>query len=380
MAIFLLIFLVLLLLYSLLIDFYRRSWNSIKQQVVEDVESVKLSVIVPVRNEEHNIEGVLSVLLSQQYPKEFYEVIIIDDHSTDSTYQKLSTYAERVKVIQLPAEISSKKKAIEYGIRAATGDLIVTTDADCRMGVYWLKCFASFYKATGAQFIAAPVKMEGKNSVLNVFQSLDFLAMQAITGASVSKQFHAMCNGANIAYTRKAFAEVNGFEGIDQIPSGDDMLLMHKISAAFPGKAVYMKNRDSIVTTSPETTWKKFIHQRIRWASKAVHYKDKKIFYVLLLTYVVNVCYLALGIAAFFDLRWLAMFGLLLFAKILIEFPFINAAALFFGQQKLMKFFPVLQPLHIVYVIVAGWLGRFGSYRWKDRTIKNKETGNLVKQ
>ena len=383
MTIFLLIFLIALVIYSLLIDYYRRAWNRIPIIEIQEVKNVHVSVIVAVRNEEANLPELLARLSDQDFPKTLFEVIVVDDHSTDNTRALLSSSSQNelsLKVLRLPEGITSKKKAIEAGIQAASGELIITTDADCRMGISWISAYASFYEQTGAQFIAAPVKMEGHLSLRDIFQSLDFLAMQTITGASVSNRLHSMCNGANLAYTKKAFTDVNGFEGIDEIPSGDDMLLMHKIFLRYPDKVLYMKNSEAIVTTLPEPSWKKFIQQRIRWASKAVHYKDKRIIYVLALTYLLNVCYLVLAIAAILKIYWLSFLLLLLLAKVLIEFPFVNAAAIFFRQQKLMKYFPFLEPLHILYVIVSGWLGRFGSYEWKSRVIKNRGRGNLVKQ
>ena len=383
MTIFLLIFLIALVIYSLLIDYYRRAWNRIPIIEIQEVKNVHVSVIVAVRNEEANLPELLARLSDQDFPKTLFEVIVVDDHSTDNTLALLSSSSQNelpLKVLRLPEGITSKKKAIEAGIQAASGELIITTDADCRMGISWISAYASFYEQTGAQFIAAPVKMEGHLSLRDIFQSLDFLAMQTITGASVSNRLHSMCNGANLAYTKKAFTDVNGFEGIDEIPSGDDMLLMHKIFLRYPDKVLYMKNSEAIVTTHPEPSWKKFIQQRIRWASKAVHYKDKRIIYVLALTYLLNVCYLVLAIAAILKIYWLSFLLLLLLAKVLIEFPFVNAAAIFFRQQKLMKYFPFLEPLHILYVIVSGWLGRFGSYEWKSRVIKNRGRGNLVKQ
>ena len=381
MTIFLLIFLILLFIYFFLIDFYRRSWNKVPENEIDEAADVKVSVIIAVRNEEKNVLPLVSFLENQQYPRHLFEVIFVDDHSTDNTFGILSLDKKPgFSVLQLSEATTSKKKAIEWGIKSATGELIITTDADCRMGPLWLSAYASFYKKTGAKFIAAPVMMEAHNSFRDIFQSLDFLAMQAITGASVYKHFHTMCNGANLAYEKQAFLDVNGFEGIDEIPSGDDMLLMHKIYSAHPDKVMYMKNKEAIVITHPESSWKNFIHQRIRWASKAVHYKDKRIFYVLLLTYLLNVCYLVLAVAAIIKLKWLTFLLLFLVAKILIEFPFVNAAAIYFGQQRMMKFFPFLQPVHILYVIISGWLGRFGSYEWKSRTIKNKGSGNLVKQ
>lgn len=382
MTIFLLIFLIALLIYSFLIDYYRRSWNRIPIAEIEVVNDVKVSVIVSVRNEESTLPGLIEHLEKQNYRKDLFEVIVIDDHSDDNTLQLLKSVHSTLslKILQLPEGITSKKKAIEAGLKEATGELIITTDADCRMGESWITAFASFYKKTNAQFIAAPVKMEGRTSVLNVFQSLDFLAMQAITGASVNDRFHSMCNGANLAYTKAAFLEVNGFEGIDEIPSGDDMLLMHKMFIRYPTMVLYMKNNEAIVITHPESSWKNFLHQRIRWASKAVHYKDKRIIYVLALTYLVNVCYLVLAVAAIVKISWISFLLLFLLAKVLIEYPFVNAAAIFFNQQKSMKYFPLLQPMHIVYIVVSGWLGRFGSYEWKSRVIKNRGRGNLVKQ
>jgi cellulose synthase/poly-beta-1,6-N-acetylglucosamine synthase-like glycosyltransferase len=179
-----------------------------------------------------------------------------------------------------------------------------------------------------------------------------------------------MCNGANLAYERAAFLEVNGFAGIDSIPTGDDMLLMHKIYVQNPDKVFYLKSPDVIVETEPAESWPAFFNQRIRWASKADKYQDRRIIWVLSLVYVMNLCFLSLAIASFWKNAWLFFFGVLLFAKILIEFPFVQSVARFFGRQQLMKYFPLLQPLHIMYTIIAGWLGRFGSYKWKGRRIK----------
>ena len=164
---------------------------------------------------------------------------------------------------------------------------------------------------------------------------------------------------------------MNGFEGIDTIPSGDDMLLMHKIYMKYPDNVFYLKSRDAIVTTAATVSWKAFFHQRIRWASKAGSYEDKRIFWVLLLVYLMNCCFLILSILSFY--YPIAIFFLVLFAiaKLLIEFPFVHTVASFFRQQSLMKYFAFLQPLHILYTIIAGWLGKFGSFEWKGRRIKN---------
>lgn len=179
-----------------------------------------------------------------------------------------------------------------------------------------------------------------------------------------------MCNGANLAYEKKVFEEVGGFSGIDKTASGDDMLLMHKIFSKYPGKVVYLKHSDAIVSTAPVHSWKEFFQQRIRWASKALHYDDKRIFWVLLLVYLVNIGLGILIFLAFFHNTARFSIVLLLLAKWLIEYPFMNSVANYYGQSRLMAWFPLMQPVHIFYTVIAGWLGQFGQFEWKGRNLK----------
>ena len=381
MAIFVLIFVILLTCYLCLIEFYRRSWNQVPEFIPGTVENEPfITIVIPVRNEEKNIEALFDSLLKQTYSRSRFEVIIVDDHSSDKSWdliQSSSTGPLSVHAVNLASKIhetgtpiAHKKIALETGIKLSQGDLIVTTDADCIFHPEWLSNIASFYTRTKAKFIAAPVKMRPHHSFLSIFQALDFLTLQGVTGASVYSRFHTMCNGANLAYERAAFYEVNGFTGIDDIPSGDDMLLMYKIYKQHPDGVHYLKSKNAIVTTNPETTWTDFFYQRIRWASKATHYDDKKIFWILLLVYCTNFGFFILGIAAFWNATWFFFFILLLIAKILVEFPFVNAVAIFFGENRLMRYFPIMQPFHILYTIIAGWFGKFGTYEWKGRRIK----------
>lgn len=382
MAVFLFIFLVLLIIYAVLIDYYRRAWNQMPEFETNDsIPATNISIIIAVRNEEKNMDALLQSLSQQSYPKNLFQVIIIDDYSEDESWNKLtqfnpgglSTLFTRLSDHTNEGEIiqSHKKKAIETGIKLAKGTLIITTDADCLFPTDWLITMARFYEKNNAAFIAAPVRIMASSSLLSVFQTLDFITLQGITGASVFKRIHSMCNGANLAYEKAAFMEVDGFKGIDDIPSGDDMLLMHKIYKKYPERVCYLKSSAAMVSTAAVSSWKQFFHQRIRWASKWDSYDDKRIMGVLLLVYLVNFCFLILGIAAFFGTTWLFFFILLLVAKVLIEFPFVHTVATFFRQQYLLKYFLLLQPIHIAYTIIAGWLARFGSFEWKGRRIKN---------
>ncbi|SRR5579871_2038 len=381
MLIFALLSFLFFLIYATLIIYYWRGWNSIPDfNAVELVPATKISVIIAARNEEKNIIRLLNSLSQQSYPKNLWEIIIIDDHSTDNMPNLLSNFpSEKINLrrLQLSDHLilenptkSYKKLAIEIGINKASGDLIVTTDADCTFTKDWLQTIACFYQSTSAKFIAAPVKIQACKNLLSIFQTLDFITLQGITGASVYKKFHSMCNGANLAYEKKIFFKVDGFENIDNIPSGDDMFLMHKIYKEDPDGVFFLKNKNAIVSTLPESSWKDFLNQRIRWASKADHYDDKRIFWVLLFVYLFNLMFLVLLVASCWNINCLFILLSLFILKIIIEFPFARSVSSFFDQQKMMRYFLLLQPLHIIYTLTAGWLGKFGKYDWKGRTIR----------
>ena len=362
----------LLVIYSFLILYYHAGWQELRPfSNTGDEPSVRISIIIPARNEEENIGKLLSSIEKQAYPNHRFEVIVIDDHSTDHTATIVNSFSfAKLKKLESGNINSYKKKAIETGINEATGDLIVTTDADCIVKEDWLKTIAAFKEKTNAVFIASPVMVEYNSTILQTFEALDFLVLQGITAASVHKRIHNMCNGANLAYEKKAFLDVNGFTGIDHIASGDDMLLMQKMAEHFPGKISYLLSKDAIVTTQATKTWKEFFSQRIRWASKATNYNDLKIFSALFLVYFFNCCLLALFITGFWmHYLWWGLISILI-VKTIVELIFLYPVAKFYNEQKLLTRFPFFQPLHIVYTIVAGWLGVFGSFEWKGRRVK----------
>ncbi|RAJ10464.1 cellulose synthase/poly-beta-1,6-N-acetylglucosamine synthase-like glycosyltransferase [Chitinophaga skermanii] len=381
MKVLLIITLGLAFLYVILMLTYSYGWRKLsfftpKYRITP--YNTTVSVIIPARDEAGNITPLLDAIHAQSYPSHLFEVIVIDDFSEDETAQLvLSHPAENVKLIKLSDRLSKnerlnsyKKKAIELAIKESTGALIVTTDADCVMGPLWLETIVAFYEDQQPKFIAAPVSFFQEDNFFKTFQSLDFMTMQGITGAMAYLQSGTMCNGANLAYERAAFDEVGGFLGIDMIASGDDMLLMYKIFHAYPKGVLYLKNKDAIVRTLPVDTIKGFMNQRIRWSSKADKYEDKRITQVLALVYFWNVSLLVLFVAALFmPALWLWLGGLMIL-KILVELYFLSPVAKFFSQSHLLKWFIPGQPFHILYVIVAGWLGKFGSYQWKGRTVK----------
>ncbi len=392
----LIILFLLLLTYSGLLLYYRYSWLQIPEFNDQDAalndpdlkNAPRLSVIIPARNEELVIGHCIEALLQQNYPAHLFEIIVVDDHSTDHTAAIVNTFNQpHIKLIDLKDYVadeknSYKKKAIEVGIAQSNGHLIITTDADCVAGPRWLSTIAAFYSKHQPALIVMPVCMEDCASFIEIFQTLDFMTLQGITGAAVHRGLHSMCNGANLVYSKTAFQQVDGFAGINKIASGDDMLLMHKIYKAFPKGIAYLKSSEVIVRTRPENSIAAFFNQRIRWASKADQYDDKRIFAVLLIVYLFNVGLFILPILALLmpintmitswpisispGVYWL----ILLAGKTLIELFFLYPVARFFGKRNLLWYFPVMQAFHILYTVVAGWLGKFGSYQWKGRKVQ----------
>jgi cellulose synthase/poly-beta-1,6-N-acetylglucosamine synthase-like glycosyltransferase len=330
-------------------------------------------VLVAARNEAESLPPLLKALAAQTYPQERFEIIIIDDFSIDGTAAVAQTFSNpHIRVIQpaVASNQSSKKRAIEAGVREAKGPLLLITDADCMPPENWIKTMAAFYEQKKAVFIAAPVRFTHNQSLLQIFQALDFITLQGITAASVAAQFHTMCNGANLAYTKQAFELVNGFEGIDQIASGDDMLLMHKIWKQQKARVQYLKSREVIVTTAPIPTWRAFIQQRKRWASKTTHYKDKHVFVVLLFVYLLNCWLFVLLLATFWNVHVGQIVVGFLILKTIIEWPFVTLVAKFYNEQKLMRYFFFMQPLHIFYTVLIGAISQLGKYEWKGRSVK----------
>lgn len=369
------------LIYSLLMVALAYAWWRMPADAATRAAAVtKVSIVVPARNEEHRITTCLEAIARQTYPQHLVEVIVVDDHSTDNTFGTVrSMQLPFVEVVQLKdfiaageTVVSYKKKALATGISLCTGTLIITTDADCVAEEKWLETVVGLYESEKPEMIAGPVSFTSNGSLLHVFQSLDFMTMQGITAAVHYLKLGVMCNGANLAFTKKVFEQVGGYDGVNHLVSGDDYLLMMKVRQRYPDRIAYLKSRDAIVNTPPQPDWSSFLQQRIRWASKSGKYKDPGITAVLLLVYMLNVVLLACMVNSFVDADYWEYTLVLMSVKTAAELIFIVPVAHFFNKKRQLIVFPFLQPLHILYIVMAGFLGFAGTYRWKERVVKQK--------
>ena len=365
--------------YILLMLAYIKGWNDQPGFTLPPVYEphTRISVIIPARNEERNIGACIEAILAQKYPQDLFEIIVVDDHSEDNTAAVVYEHTDHnVRCIKLGDYLPEKninaykKAAIATGIAASNGTLIVTTDADCVAPNAWLMHIAACYEIHSPSMIVAPVIYSSKNTLLQLFQLTDFMSMQGITAAAHQLGLGNMSNGANLAFRKTAYEYIGGYDGMGHIASGDDYLLMNKMKAHYPGTIAYIKSPKAAVVTAPQPTWGSFLQQRIRWASKSGKYKDTRLTLILILVYLFNVCLLAMGIGGFMDHTLWYIGGVMLAVKIIAELTFIIPVAHFFRKDWVLVYFPFLQPLHIVYIVLAGFLGFAGGYEWTGRKVR----------
>lgn len=378
------IFLALLVLFGIIYIFliagYTYGWFRLKSFIAPTNKQfqTKVTVIIPARNEENNIQHILTDLIRQEdVDRSAFEIIVVDDQSTDSTYQIVEEFIAdhkdfAISLIGLCKENAGntfKKKAIKLAIEKSKGDLIITTDADCRIPEHWLSAILSFYEKEKPKMIVGPVSFHKESSFFEKLQTIEFASLIAITGGAIRIRRPIMCNGANLAYQKEAFIKAGGF-GDDRFSSGDDVFLLLKIRKLFGNDSIrFLKNIDSVVYTEAQKSLKSFIHQRTRWASKNKGY-DLNILFVSFSVYMVNLLLIGGVILSLFypQLRNLMVYTFLF--KGMIDLPILIGIFQFFDRKHLLLLALPLVPLYPVYIVFTGALGIISSYHWKGRKVK----------
>ncbi len=364
----------LILCYLVIILLYIFYWNLIEEWEIPSNYSFRttVSVIIAARNEADNIQQCLEAILAQSYPSELLDIWIVNDHSEDQTADIVHSFHHKnIHLLNLPPNQRGKKQAIQFAIQHSKGDLIVTTDADCSMGTDWLKYIVSYYQEYPSKLIAAPVSFHRENSIFELFQTLDFMGMMAVSGAGIKGRFMNLCNGANLAYERTAFDAVNGFEGIDHLASGDDMLLMQKIAAQYPNQIAYLKNKQAQTLTYAKPTVKTFLQQRIRWASKSGAYTNWQTIVILAIVWILCLSMIVDLLLTPFNYLFLFWFVFKFIAKGFADFFFLGMMTSFFDRPKLMRAFIPSLFFHWWYISVVGLLGNIiKRYEWKGRKVR----------
>jgi cellulose synthase/poly-beta-1,6-N-acetylglucosamine synthase-like glycosyltransferase len=374
MYIFSIISFIFLVLYIVRISRYLAGWKRIPEfKPGNFIHRISISIIVPFRNEEKNIEGLLKDLAGQNYPDDLYEIILVNDHSEDSTNQIIKPFCSNYnnfRLIHLQENLYGKKEALEAGIRNATGELIVTTDADCRTGNKWLSIIADYYFGSDKPaMITGLVDIMSEDTPHKKFQALDLLSLVGSGAGAAGLEDPIFCSGANLIYKKEIFNRYADPLN-KKVVSGDDTLFMLKIKKDQKQKIRTLKSKEAIVYTKPQLTFGEFIRQRIRWTSKARYYGDFSIIYTSIIVLALNVSILG-SIILIFTNKYYLLYPFLLIGKTITDVIFMNSILKFFNKKRLLNYLILYQFFYPLYISITGIFGHIASYSWKNR--KNKK-------
>lgn len=323
------------------------------------------TIIVPFRNEANNLPILLESFSKLNYPSDLFEVILVDDES-DFKFQILDFRFPVLLTNNSRVSNSPKKDAITTAMQHVKSKWVVTTDADCVAPENWLLSLDNFIQLNSFSMLAGTVSYDCKKSFLHHFQQLDLASLQGATIGSFGVKKGFMCNGANFAYTKSFFQELNGFDGNNSIASGDDVFLLQKALFYNPEKVAYLKSKDSIVITKPVDSWKALFYQRVRWASKTTSYQilfGKNLgFLVFLMNLSMVLAFVMLFIGTIY---WLVVF-LLFIVKFIIDAILILQTNSFLTPDKI-KYLVLSSLVYPFFSTAVALYCLFGTYEWKGR-------------
>jgi cellulose synthase/poly-beta-1,6-N-acetylglucosamine synthase-like glycosyltransferase len=333
-----------------------------------------VSVVIAARNEEKSIGSCLDSLINQSYPADKYEIIVVNDGSTDATASIVGSFTEKYPKVHLFSSADdsgknagSKPMAISKAISQASGEIILTTDADCLVPHKWIQIMAAHFE-DDVVFVAGPVVEKSSDLFLSQLEGLEFLGLITAAAGLIGSGWPIICNGANLAYRRSVFIEINGFG--NNPGSNDDESLMNRIFQKKIGKVVFAPEADAVVITHSSNTFLSFLSQRIRWANKRGHYEDRSILISLVSLYFF---FLSMLITAFLIplSHWLLLpFAIAFTIKVVDDYLALDLAAKLFRRNVPIFYFIIAELLHVPYIVIAAAIGQISSIKWKGRTIK----------
>lgn len=355
----------LIILYSIFLLLLLLQWNRIP--VIQMQPDISVSVIVPFRNEAPNMKRLIHYLDKVDYPN--HEVIFVNDHSEDKGLDLLVKLLPKTllnyRIINLEEE-QGKKAAIAKAVSLAKGALIVTTDADCIMDKNWLNAMVAHFEDTKIHLVTGPVSYS-RNNNWSKFLAIEFQALIGVTGALIQMNKATMANGANFAFRKSTFKELNGYHGIFSTPSGDDELFMAKVKKMHPDGIAFAKNPEALVSTLAPENWSVLKQQRIRWASKWKTGKRASTIWAALAVLFTQFAMLTIIILGLITDQYFLAAGVILF-KMIAELLFISKTAKDIGaSQPHIGLFVLSFIIYPFYAIYMALLANFSSFNWKGR-------------
>ena len=370
---------IVLIAYILFLIRINKIWKS-SPKITSDKSNpsdITFSVIIAGRNEAGNLKNCIDSIFSNDYPKELYEIIYVDDHSEDESVRMLSEiksenfrFFELSKNIKADKKNSYKKMAIDLGISNSRSEIILLTDADTITGKDWIRSHAEQYKADkNVKLCTGPVIYKCDASFIQFFQYYDLIATMGFTNAGIEHKKFYMANGANMSFSKEIYN--SDTFGIN-LASGDDMFFVQQTAQKYPGSIRFIKSLMAAVFTFPESSFAAFINQRIRWGSKTKYYKDQNLKSILGFLFFVNFFVISgflYGIVTMNSLSAIVV-SIIIF-KIFTEVILIKSLADKL-KQKIDYLNLIISLLaYPFYLVFTGIISLFTSkYSWKGRIVK----------
>jgi len=334
-------------------------------------KEVHVSVVIAVRNESSNIQKLLKQIINQDYNSSLFEIIIINDHSTDNTLKLINEFKAnnlQIKIIIIEAKGSGKKNALSEGISISSGELILSTDGDCNVKPEWVKSVVDYYLATNKKVILGPVIYNNEKTYLQKLFSLDFISLVASGAGAVGVGLPLMGNGANLAFTRDVYFATKGEGNSEKYASGDDVFLIHNVSKKYGADAIgFLQNSNAIVSTNPPSNFSQFFKQRIRWASKASGYQLVWPILVAITVFLFNMSLFVILVGSLWFNWLLPVYFLIIITKFLIDTPLIFSFLSFAKKTSLKPLFLVMEFVYPPYIVLAAIASSIFSFDWKGR-------------
>jgi cellulose synthase/poly-beta-1,6-N-acetylglucosamine synthase-like glycosyltransferase len=358
------------LLYLVLTGFIICGWIRTKSFTAPDGSCYPfVSVIIPVRDDSAGLDLLLSDLANQNWPEDKFEIIIVDDHSKKSINNLLSESESKVniRILSLGDNEQGKKAALIRGLNASNSELILTTDADCRVTPLWITEMADFYISKKVKLVFGSVLYYKSNKMVDWFQELEYLSLVA-AGAGFAGNGHPIfCSAASMGFERTSYLEFVKETNSSLSASGDDVLFMLWLKKKYPGQARFIKSCNSIVETKPAQSFKEFVNQRLRWTSKSRYYRDPAIIITALIVYLESLTLLALLIGSFFTGSLITGFLILFLCKCISDLMVLYIVTGYYRNRYLLKIFIPLEIVYFIYISFIGITGNLASFNWKGR-------------
>jgi cellulose synthase/poly-beta-1,6-N-acetylglucosamine synthase-like glycosyltransferase len=333
-----------------------------------NADAPTVTVIVPVRNEAKNIKAILDDLSNQNYPDGKLEILISDDHSDDDTASVVASYltTSTKNILWVPSmqhQPTGKKAALTKAIDLSKNEIILTTDADCRIGKEWVGSMASAFSSADINMVTGFVVTGNQHALLSRLEQLDQLVLSAVGAVSLITGRPLLCSGANIGFRKKAFMDLGGYSYGAKDASGDDTYLMLCMSPAVR----FNKDPDAVVSTQSHPHLKDLIQQRIRWGSKVKNYNEKRILYFGVFMAVLNLLPILISVLCIAGYLGLTIALLWLMMKFVADLLFVSSFVGFANQPRVFWMVPVYFVLYPFYTLAAAFLIPMRGYEWKGR-------------